>query len=57
MKYWIECVCLMIYETKEMPDLNFSNQTRFDLKSINGKWNIYNHCTLEKSGVIWTLFT
>ena len=47
----------MIYETKEMPDLNFSNQTRFDLKSINGKWNIYNHCALEKGVVIWTLFT
>ena len=29
-------VCLMIYETKEIPDLYFSNQTRFDLKSING---------------------
>ena len=49
MKYWKEC--LMIYETKEMPGLNFSNQARFDLKSINGKWNIYNHCAIEKSVV------
>ena len=29
-------VRLEIYETKEIPDLYFSNQTRFDLKSING---------------------
>ena len=34
MKYWTDC--LEIYETKEIPDLFFSNQTRFDLKSING---------------------
>ena len=29
-------VCLVIYEAKQIPDLYFSNQTRFDLKSING---------------------
>ena len=31
-----QALCLMIYETKEIPDLYFANQTRFDLKSING---------------------
>ena len=30
------------YETKEIPDLYFSNQTRFDMKSIN------RHCAVEK---------
>ena len=25
-----------IYQIKEIPDLNFLNQARFDLKSING---------------------
>ena len=35
MKYWIDCL-FVIYETKEIPDLYFSNQTRFDLKSIKG---------------------
>ena len=30
----------MIYETKEIPDLYFSNQTQFDLKSINGSINM-----------------
>ena len=34
MKYWIDCL-LVIYETKEIPDLCFSNQTGFVLKSIN----------------------
>ena len=34
MKYWIDC--LVIYEAKEIPDLYFSNQTWYDLKSING---------------------
>ena len=29
-------VCLVIYETKGIPDLYFSNQTRFNLKNING---------------------
>ena len=28
-------VCLEIYETKEIPNLCFSNQIRFDSKSIN----------------------
>ena len=36
----------MNYETKEIPDLYFSNLTRFDLKSI--KWNINGHCAIEK---------
>ena len=31
-----KAVCLVIYKTKEIPDLCFSNQTRFDLKIING---------------------
>ena len=31
-----QTVCLLIYNTKETPDLYFSNQTRFDLKNING---------------------
>ena len=31
-----QTVCLVIYETKEIPDSYFSNQTRFDLKRING---------------------
>ena len=35
MKYRINCFCLEVYETKEIPYLYFSNQTRFDLKSIN----------------------
>ena len=34
MKYWIDW--LEIYETKEIADIYFSNQTQFDLKSING---------------------
>ena len=29
-------VCLVIYETKEIPNLYLFNQTRFDFKSING---------------------
>ena len=34
MKYWIDG--LVIYEEKEIPDLYYSNQARFVLKSING---------------------
>ena len=30
-----QTVCLVIYETKEIPNLYFSNQTPFDLKSVN----------------------
>ena len=36
MKYWIYCFCLKVYETKEIPDLYFSNQTPFDLKGVSG---------------------
>ena len=40
-KLWNTEYCLLIYETKELiyetkTNLFFSNQTRFDLKSING---------------------
>ena len=36
MEYWIDCL-FSDFETKEILGLYFSNQTWFDLKSINGK--------------------
>ena len=35
MKYWIDCLFRDL-QTKEIPDLYFSNQNWFDLKSTNG---------------------